>query len=522
MLVLLASLGLVAPGQAATVSQDPQTRVIAVTGDGAEVNDILVVRGGVVRIRDRAAQVRLDPSAADSCLVVDASEVSCSANWSIDVLPGAGADNFAASGNLDRVSADLGPGADTADASGILVRGGEGNDRLSGTLLWGGAGDDRLEIDPDAPGGSANGEAGDDLVLGNEGMNQLIGGAGRDRLEGRGGNDTLRDFETGAGEGADVYDGGPGRDTLSYDQDMNPGPVRSAGVHIDLAAGTAGAPGEGDRMIGIEDAVGTRVADVLEGGPGDDVLEGGDGPDVVDGRGGPDFLGGGRGADRVVGGEGNDRLSGDFDDDVLAGGAGDDELVDLFGRDTLLGEDGQDRLNAGHGADRLDGGAGHDAIQAVGDFAVDAVGCGPGLDTVTMDTADAAGADCEAVDRVPFPPFLKPAAQKRRAAASVRGRTALLRVGCSYDYLLPKDRGTVVLFLGGREIGRADWACGSFESRIPGDDRRFIFVGVPLTRDGAKRVHRDRRIRVVAMLHFGVPDQAPVKERLYLRLRTAA
>jgi Tol biopolymer transport system component len=75
--------------------------------------------------------------------------------------------------------------------------------------------------------------------------------------------------------------------------------------------------------------------------------------------------------------------------DVLRGGRG-NELV--------CGSAGPDRLSGGSGRDRLFGGAGDDRI-AARDGAFDVVGCGPGRDSVSADSRDLVGIDCERVAR---------------------------------------------------------------------------------------------------------------------------
>ena len=76
---------------------------------------------------------------------------------------------------------------------------------------------------------------------------------------------------------------------------------------VDLSAGTATSTGG---LVGVENAVGGNVADVLTGDGGANLLMGGRGDDVISGGEGTDVLIGGLGADRLDGGAGEDLLIG--------------------------------------------------------------------------------------------------------------------------------------------------------------------------------------------------------------------
>lgn len=161
------------------------------------------------------------------------------------------------------------------------------------------------------------GEAGDDLIVGNEGADYLDGGSGMDQLFGH--------------AGSDVLDGGTENDTL------------------------AGGDGQ-DILLGGEhndDLYGEQQDDVLIGGTGDDVLWGDspnpqlaawDGNDYMDGGDGDDEMGGGGGADILIGGQGGDTLWGGSGNDILDGGAGADYLEGGTGDDTYLNVTGEDSI----------------------------------------------------------------------------------------------------------------------------------------------------------------------------------
>ena len=88
-------------------------------------------------------------------------------------------------------------------------------------------------------------------------------------------------------------------------------------VAADTATDRPGANVVGvDGMAGVNDAYGSKAADILVGGAEDNVLKGNDGDDVLIGNDGDDTLVAGKGADRLEGGAGNDTLvvSADIDE----------------------------------------------------------------------------------------------------------------------------------------------------------------------------------------------------------------
>uniref|UniRef100_UPI003B589888 beta strand repeat-containing protein n=1 Tax=Brevundimonas sp. FT23028 TaxID=3393748 RepID=UPI003B589888 len=215
------------------------------------------------------------------------------------------------------------------------IAGGDGNDRLTGddgdNALYGSYGDDWLAggggadllnggaggfdtvdystswagvtvslLNNTASGGEAQGDtiSGFENVMGSEFADTLTGDARDNYIEG--------------GDGADVLDGGAGRDTLSYYY------ATSGGVTVSLADGTAsGGDAEGDVVSGFENILGSAFDDVLTGDAGDNVLRGEDGDDVITG---------GAGVDQLYGGADNDTVNGDAGD-ALYGEDGDDTLV---------------------------------------------------------------------------------------------------------------------------------------------------------------------------------------------------
>ena len=159
----------------------------------------------------------------------------------------------------------------TGDGGDNYRDGGDGNDMISGL-------------------------GGDDTLKGGAGNDTLIGGAGGDMLDGGDDNDTLI-----GGAGGDILDGGDGDDTASY-----AGSDAAVNVTIVSGAGTSGTAtgghAAGDRLLNIENLIGSDHNDTLIGSTGNNRLEGGDGADVFQ------IIGDG-------GGEGHDTIT-DFEDGV--------------------------------------------------------------------------------------------------------------------------------------------------------------------------------------------------------------
>ena len=89
--------------------------------------------------------------------------------------------------------------------------------------------------------------------------------------------------------------------------------------------------------------------------------------------------------ENVLGGRFNDTIQGDGDANGLVGG---------LGADTLKGAPGPDVITGGSGMDILVGGAGADQLHAV-DGTQDTLLCGPEVDSYAADGTDLVGNDCE-------------------------------------------------------------------------------------------------------------------------------
>ena len=159
---------------------------------------------------------------------------------------------------------------------------------------------------------------------------ELDGGPGADVLLG--------------GEGDDILRGGRGTDRVLYTRS-------NRGVRVNLRAGVARGMGV-DRLFGIQDVLGSRFADVLDGNARDNALDGWQGDDMLRGRAGSDALSGGGGNDVLLGDRGQDSLDGKGGADRLEGGPGRDTLRGDAGRDILIGGSERDLLDGGIARDR--------------------------------------------------------------------------------------------------------------------------------------------------------------------------
>jgi len=150
-----------------------------------------------------------------------------------------------------------------------LLRGTDGFDKLSGLggadKLWGGAGADTL-----------------------------WGGEGDDSLYGEDGSDLLT-----GGPGADFLDGGFGFDWVTYGD-------AAEGAIINLSTGLQQEWADGDTLVNIEAAVGSKFGDLLTGNQAANTLNGGAGNGMLNGSAGNDLLIAGTGEDTLLGGSGSD------------------------------------------------------------------------------------------------------------------------------------------------------------------------------------------------------------------------
>ncbi|MBB1432535.1 calcium-binding protein [Pseudoalteromonas sp. SG43-4] len=274
-----------------------------------------------------------------------------------------------------------------------------------------------------------DGGNGADYIDGGKGNDIIFGGLGKDWLIGGKGNDLLN----GGVEWGETLDGGEGKDTIDYTGDTLDG----EGIYIrldqnfvttleikdshswgDMIAGIDNNTLQHDNLVSIENAIGSKYSDSINGDSGDNILHGG--------LGGNDWIGGGRGNDtasyegntedgagvfvrlnlgwawssednynmswqqivdginsntldhdklgsieNVIGSIHSDSLGGDNNNNVIDGREGNDYISGGHGDDILIGGLGIDHIVAGSGNDMIfadetdspiDGGTGFDIV----------------------------------------------------------------------------------------------------------------------------------------------------------------
>ena len=218
------------------------------------------------------------------------------------------------------------------------------------------------------------GNAGDDILVGNDGADRLYGGSGKNTMRGGPGDDLL------VSNGDDDMDGGDGLDVTTYED-------APSGLNIDLRITVTQNTGGGgmDRIVNIEDIVGSAFDDVIIGSSESNAFFGNDGNDILEGRGGPDILTGGPGIDVAsyrnatagviadlaspAGNTGEaagdtyteiDGFIGSAHADTLRGDNLANTITGGGGNDVIEGRDGGDILSGGAGLDTLNGGLGDD------------------------------------------------------------------------------------------------------------------------------------------------------------------
>lgn len=206
-------------------------------------------------------------------------------------------------------------------------------------------------------------------------------GLGNDTVTANAGDDFVQDRG-----GADVYVGGLGFDTLSY-EGWNFTPWALAeGIQVDMLLGTVRGPdGLTDTISGFEDLVGTLLADVMKGNASANQFEGGAGADTIDGRGGQDLVSYARDAEWG----GTDGVRVDLSANTVRDGFGFvdrvrnvEKVVGTATRDTFQDSAADNWFDAGAGNDTLRltggndqarGGAGADTFIFTGAFSDDVI-----------------------------------------------------------------------------------------------------------------------------------------------------
>jgi Ca2+-binding RTX toxin-like protein len=304
-----------------------------------------------------------------------------------DLLDGRGGD--------DKLYGENGNDTLIGGAGNDLLDGGAGDDTLIGgtgaDILIGGDGVDTADYSGSSAavqvnlavgtghGGDAEGDtlASVENVTGSDFNDTLTGDAGNNVLNGGKGDDTLI-----GGAGADTLDGGAGNDTADYSSS-------ATGIVVNLALGTGqGGDAQGDKLIAIENVIGTAFDDTLTGNAGSNTLHGGAGNDHFVASGGGDHYDGGAGSDWI-----DYRPSGTGVSVNLATGVGHlgfaegdtyTSIENIHGSnfdDTLIGDDNANVMYGGGGSDHIYGGGGNDMIYSGGGY--DHIDGGAGIDTVS-------------------------------------------------------------------------------------------------------------------------------------------
>jgi Ca2+-binding RTX toxin-like protein len=221
------------------------------------------------------------------------------------------------------------------------------------------------------------GTNGDDILYEPFGLTRMLGHAGNDLFmavpvdndphEGP----TAQDY----GPDYDVIDGGPGNDTVSYENVVDSPIVATLDILDGKIRGTVMrtsdpddfTPIDLDILHNIQNIRGTQMNDLITGNDEDNILWGLGGDDVIRGGGGNDF---------IDGGHGNDTIFGDSGDNILHGGAGNDVIHAGTGFDQIFGGPGDDVIHAGNSSNLIHGGPGRDMVvyDVIGDVVVDLAG----------------------------------------------------------------------------------------------------------------------------------------------------
>jgi len=145
---------------------------------------------------------------------------------------------------------------------------------------------------------------------------------------GRGNQDVRVVWDTG---GIDTFNAATAANRVELD--LRPGRFSTFGTYEDVAVAYG---------VRIENAIGSRYSDLIQGNRENNLLQGRNGHD------------------RIIGDAGNDRIFGQGGNDVLIGGSGHDVLLGSVGRDALNGGTGNDAMRGQDGADTFVFRAGYD------------------------------------------------------------------------------------------------------------------------------------------------------------------
>ena len=150
-------------------------------------------------------------------------------------------------------------------------------------------------------------------------------------INGYGGDDHIT-----SGTGEDIVNGGEGNDTLSYKNS-------NEGVIADLYGTFKQGHAEGDKVVNIENIIGSAYDDQISGDMNDNIIRGGAGNDILDGR------------------LGNDEIYGEAGDDIIIASDSQERVVTNDNYEVTTAENG-DILTETTGYKVIDGGKGNDTL----------------------------------------------------------------------------------------------------------------------------------------------------------------
>ena len=204
--------------------------------------------------------------------------------------------------------------------------------------------------------------AGSDTINGTDGHDQLIGGrnTGNDVLFGGFGDDYIN-----ADAGNDTVFGGGDWDTYSLIPTFHDA-TAYRGANINLATGRAlDSWGGTDQLSGIEELIGSLMADRFTGSDGDEQFSGLRGNDTINGGGGFDIVM----YDRDLENGGRLGVNVNLATGIATDGWGNTDrllnveaVVGTARNDTLVGNTRDNRFQGGDGVDVFNGGLGRDAV----------------------------------------------------------------------------------------------------------------------------------------------------------------
>ncbi|SFJ49124.1 Ca2+-binding protein, RTX toxin-related [Marinobacter persicus] len=378
----------------------------AIDGTGNSLDNTITGNSAANRIAGGAGADTMSGGAGDDTYVVDdaGDTVVEAAGEGVDTVE-AGISHTLAD-NVENLvltgSADLDGTGNTLNNT---LTGNAGNNTLDGDAgvdtLTGGAGDDTYVVDNSADAIVENAEEGVDTVMASADYAlsdniENLALTGDADLSGTG--NALDNVIT-SNDGINVLAGGAGNDTyiVNHTEDSV---VEQAGEGTDTVLSSA----TYTLSDNVENLTLTGEADIDGTGNGlDNTILGNSGANTIDGGGGADSMAGGAGDDTYIvdhagdevseaAGEGTDivyasvshTLSGNVENLTLTGEA------DINGTgnnldNIILGNTGNNLLNGGSGNDRIEGGAGNDTLN--GGTGTDAMAGGTGDDTYIVDNA---------------------------------------------------------------------------------------------------------------------------------------